>query len=446
MSEITAKNENPAIESNLKGFAFFWSGQLVSLLGSSIIQFVLAWWVTIETESPLLLSLATFVGFIPTIILTPIAGVFVDRWNRKLLIGTVDFLQAAVTVVLLFLFKFNKVTIGILFIFLALRGVFQAFHQPAIQALIPIMVPRKHLSRTNSIQFFLSNIIFMIGPIIAALLFSILDIHHILWLDAITFGVAVIPLILVKIPKLAKEKLEPKEKKPSFFSEFKEGIGFMRQQKGLFALLGSFAGTNFFLMPMFVLLNLFIYVNHGGGETELSFVLAFNQAGSIVGTILFIFWKGFKKKVNGVAMGIFVGLIGCLMVAFTPTGLYWFMGIGFLIVGFFVSMANISSQTIWQSVVPKEMLGRVMAVRIAVAQFVSPLGMIFSGLIAEVVNIQYVMISSVSLGIISIIIFYFFSNMRRVEENILPENPIEELPSEKIETISGKEVEVISPP
>ena len=71
--------------------------------------------------------------------------------------------------------------------------------------------------------------------------------------------------------------------------------------------------------------------------------------------------------------------------------------------------------------------------------------MILSGLIAEVVNIQYVMISSVSLGLLSIGIFYFFSNMRRVEENIIPEEPIEEISIEKNEIISGKEVETISP-
>ncbi|HUU77804.1 MAG TPA: MFS transporter [candidate division Zixibacteria bacterium] len=444
MSELNIQKESPEIESNLKGFAFFWSGQLFSILGSSAIQFVLTWWITIETESPLLLSLATLVGFFPTIILTPIAGVFVDRWNRKILIGTVDFLQAAVTVILLFLFKFNKVTIIILFVFLALRGVLQAFHQPAIQALIPIMVPKKHLSRTNSIQYFLSNIIFLIGPMIAALLFSFLEIHQILWLDAITFCIAVIPLILIKIPKLEND--ETQIKKSSFFTEFKEGIRFMKEKKGLFALLGSFAATNLFLMPFFILLNLFIYVNHSGSEIELSYVIAFNQAGSIAGTLLFIFWKGFRKKVNGVALGITIGLSGGLLVAFSPQGLFWFMGIGFLIIGFAISMANISSQTIWQTVVPKEMLGRVMSVRFAVAQFVSPLGMIISGLIAEVVNIQYVMIGSLSLGLLSFGVFFFFSSMRKVEEGIYSEKDIEEIKSEKAEVNLSKEVEVISPP
>lgn len=444
MSELNIQKETPEIQTNMKGFIFFWGGQLFSILGSSVIQFVLTWWITIETESPLLLSLSTLVGFFPTILLTPIAGVFVDRWNRKALIATVDFLQASATVVLLFLFRYNKVTIAIFFAFLAFRGVFQAFHQPAIQALIPIMVPKKHLSRTNSVQYFLTNVIFLIGPMIAALLFSFLEIHQILWLDAITFGIAVIPLLLIKIPKIDKE--EAKGKKPSFFTEFKEGISFMKGKQGLFALLGSFASTNLFLMPFFILLNLFIYVNHGGSEVELSYVLAFNQAGSIVGTILFIFWKGFKKKVNGVALGITFGLAGGLFVALAPQGLFWFMGIGFLIIGFAISMANISSQTIWQTVVPKEMLGRVMSVRFAVAQFVSPLGMIISGLIAEVVNIQYVMIGSLSLGLLSFGIFFLFSSMRRVEDGLVLEEKIDKVESEKISTAAINEVESISPP
>jgi len=433
--ENVNKNEKE-ITSNLKGFAVFFSGQLFSILGSSVIQFVLAWWITIETESPLLLSLSLFIGFIPTIILTPIAGVFVDRWNRKLLIGSADFLQAAVTVVLLFLFIFNKVTLWIIFIVLALRGVFQAFHQPSIQALIPIMVPRKHLSRSNSIQYFLTSIIYLIGPIVAALLFTILPIHHILWLEAITFVIAFIPLIFIKIPKIEKKVKDKEIDKPSFFSEFKEGISFMKEKKGLLPLLGSFAATNLFLMPLFTLLNLYIYTNHDGGETDLAFVLAFNQAGTIAGTVLFIFWKGFKKKVNGVVLGIVVGFIGFMMLAFTPTGIYWFMGIGFLIMGFAVAAANISSQTIWQHLVPREMLGRVMSVRIAIAQFISPVGMILSGLIAEFVKIQYVYIASATLGLISIGSFWLFSSMRKVEEGINfeseEEDPIESVDENRI--------------
>ncbi|MHA1739771.1 MAG: MFS transporter [Candidatus Heimdallarchaeota archaeon] len=438
---VTAEQQQqqPEEKTNMKGFVFFWSGQMVSILGSSIIQFVLTWWIAVQTESPLLLALATFIAFVPTIILTPVAGVLVDRWNRKAIIAIVDFLQAAVTMVLLFLFWFTTVTVYILFIFLAVRGIFQAFHQPAVMSLTPIMVPKKHLNRINSLDYFFNSIIFLIGPIIAAFLFKYIPIHHIMWVDVGSFIIAVIPLIFVVIPKVIQPDKAKGEEKKSFWSDFKEGFVFIKEKEGLLPLLGSFTGANFFIMPLFTLLNLFIYTTHNGLETNLAFVLAFNQIGMIIGSILFLVWKGFKKKVHGVVIGIVLMYVGYLFMSLTPTGLFWFMGIGFLIIGFGLPMANISSQTIWQTVVPKEKLGRVMSVRIAIAQFTSPFAIILSGLIAEGLgkglsnsislefanglSIQIVLMASAVFGMIFLAFSWFLTNMRNVERSIIYDEP-----------------------
>ena len=408
--EDKSTKEN-GIKSNLKGYIFFWSGQLTSLLGSNIVQFVLIWWITVETKSALYLSLSAFIGFAPTILLTPVAGVLVDRLNRKLLLGSVDFLQALATVVLLFLFRFEIATVPILLGFIALRGVFQAFHTPGIQALIPIMIPRKHLNRFNSFDFFMSSIIFLIGPLIAAVLYAAFPMHQVLWIDATTFLVAVIPLIFIKIPEIKRVETKSQTQKSSFFSEFKEGITFIREKKGLLSLLAVFTAANLFMMPLFTLLNLFV-LNHGGGEIQLSYVLAFSQAGTIAGSVLFIVWKGFKKKVNGVVLGLFIAYIGFVITTFTPSGLFWFMGIGMLVTGFGLPMANISSQTIWQTVVPKEKLGRVMSVRITIAQMTAPVGMILSGVIANAISIQYLFIASAALAILALASSWFLTSLR----------------------------------
>ncbi len=442
--EDTIIKEN-GITSNLKGYLFFWSGQLSSLLGSNIVQFVLIWWITVKTKSAVYLSLSAFIGFAPTILLTPVAGVLVDRLNRKGLLGSVDFLQALATVVLLFLFRVGIVTIPILLGFIALRGVFQAFHTPAIQALIPIMVPRKHLNRFNSIDFFMSSIIFLIGPLVAAVLYAAFPMHQVLWIDAATFLAAVIPLIFIKIPKIKRKETKGQKKKSSFFTDFKEGITFIREKKGLLSLLSVFTAANLFLMPLFVLLNLFV-LNHGGGEIQLSYVLAFSQAGTIAGSILFIVWKGFKKKVNGVALGILIGYVGYIVTTLTPPGLFWFMGIGMLITGFGLPMANIASQTIWQTVVPKEKLGRVMSVRITIAQMTAPVGMILSGFIADAISIKYLYIASAILGVLALASTWFLTSFRKVEDDIdydfdneTPEE-ITEIPSIEFSAVDVEQV------
>lgn len=454
VTEQTQKQQ-PEEPTNMKGFIFFWSGQMVSILGSSIIQFVLTWWITVQTESPLLLALATFIAFIPTIILTPVAGVLVDRWNRKVIIALADFLQAAVTLVLLFLFWFTTVTVSILLIFIAVRGIFQAFHQPAVMSLTPIMVPRKHLSRINSLDYFFNSIIFLIGPIIAAFLYKYIPIHHIMWIDVASFVIAIIPLIFVVIPKVVQPDKDKAEEKKSFWSDFKEGFVFIKNKEGLLPLLSSFTGANFFVIPLFTLLNLFVYTTHNGLETNLAFVLAFNQVGMIIGSILFLLWKGFKKKVHGVVIGIALMYAGYLFMSLTPIGLFWFMGIGFLVIGFGLPMANISSQTIWQSIVPKEKLGRVMSVRIAIAQFTSPIAIILSGVVTEGIakglsksisepfatgtSIQMVLMASAVIGMIFLALSWFLTNMRNVEKGIIFDPDKTKNPEDEIDVALAKE-------
>src|SRR5512136_639404 len=100
-----------ADQSTFQSYVYFWLGQLVSLFGSSVTQFAIIWWITTETQSVVLLSLASFLGFAPVVALSPIAGVLADRWKRKWLIGVTDFLQAVATVVLIMLFWTGNVSI-----------------------------------------------------------------------------------------------------------------------------------------------------------------------------------------------------------------------------------------------------------------------------------------------------------------------------------------------
>lgn len=124
-------------------------------MGSSIASFMVIWWITLETQSAIYLSVASLLGFAPIVILSPFAGVFVDRWSRRALIGVVDFLQALTTVVLIFLFWLDIISIWQVLTLLALSGVFQAFHNPAVSAIVPLMVPREKLSRMNGLSFLL---------------------------------------------------------------------------------------------------------------------------------------------------------------------------------------------------------------------------------------------------------------------------------------------------
>ncbi|MCW3993641.1 MAG: MFS transporter [Candidatus Bathyarchaeota archaeon] len=394
-----------------RSYLFFWSGQLVSLLGSSIAQFVIIWWITLETGSALYLSVASFLGLVPMVILTPFAGVLVDRWNRKALIGIADFLQALVTVVLIFLFWLSSVSIWQVLVLLTVRGIFQAFHRPAVSAIVPLMVPKARLSRMNGLNYLFTGAVTLIGPVVAALLLAFWKISQILWIDAVTFIVAVIPLLLITIPSVRK-----KQDKSSFSKDLGEGLAFIKNGRGFLPLLILATVLNFLLTPLSTLLPYYVKFDHLGGAPDLAIVLAFFQGGILAGGLLMSVMKGFKKKMVAIMSSIYIIFLGYALVALTPTGLFWFMALGGLIMAFCVPIANVSIQTIIQTVVPMKMQGRVNSVTMALASAATPVGMILSGVIVEFTRAANLFLGCAGLGVLVLTVSWFFTDIRHVEK------------------------------
>ncbi|MCK4313657.1 MFS transporter [Candidatus Bathyarchaeota archaeon] len=403
--------EIQASQVTFRSYLFFWSGQLVSLLGSSIAQFVIIWWITLETGSALYLSIASFLGLVPMVILTPFTGVLVDRWNRKALIGIADFLQALVTVVLIFLFWLSSVSIWQVLVLLTLRGIFQAFHSPAVTAIVPLMVPKAKLSRVNGLNYLFTGAVTLIGPVVAALLLAFWKIHQILWIDAITFIVAVIPLLIITIPSVRK-----KQDKSSFSKDLGEGLAFIKNARGFLPLLTLATLLNFLLTPLSTLLPYYVKFDHLGEVSDLAFVIAVFQGGILAGGLLMSVIKGFKKKTGAIMSSVYIVFLGYALVALTPSGLFWFMALGGLIMAFCIPVANVSIQTIIQTVVPLKMQGRVNSVTMALASAATPLGMILSGVIVEFTRTANLFLGCAGLGILVLTLSWFFTDIRHVEK------------------------------
>ncbi|MCK4779225.1 MAG: MFS transporter, partial [Candidatus Lokiarchaeota archaeon] len=145
--------EETANKETFKSYLFFWSGQLFSLLGSMVVFFVIIVWIAQVYKDPMICAFASFLYVLMMTICMPFAGVIADRINRKTLILIVDSMQAFVTIILIILFQFGVANIWIVFIFISLRSIFQAFHVPTVNAIIPTMVPKDKLSRINGINF-----------------------------------------------------------------------------------------------------------------------------------------------------------------------------------------------------------------------------------------------------------------------------------------------------
>jgi len=403
--------EVQADQTTFKSYLYFWSGQLVSLLGSSISQFVIVWWITLETESALYLSVAALLGYAPMVILMPFTGVLVDRWSRRALVGVVDFLQALATVVLIFLFSLGSLSVWQVLAILTLRGIFQAFHTPTVMAITPSMVPKDKLSRINGLNYLFTGAVNLIGPVAAALLLGFWKIGQILWIDAATFAVALLPLLIIRIPSVRK-----KQDKSSFRGDFVEGFAFIKNARGFLPLITLSTALNFLITPFSTLLPYYVKFDHLGEASDLAFVLASMQAGMIAGGLLMSIIKGFKKKMVVIVSFVYVIFLGAAIIAFTPTGLFWFMATGGSIVLFCIPIVNVSYMTIIQTVVPLKIQGRVNSVDMALSSAATPLGMILSGPIAEFTGTANLFLGCVVSGILILTLSWFFTQIRHVEE------------------------------
>jgi len=402
--------ESSPTSNTFKNYISFWTGQMFSLLGSSIVQFVVIWWITIETESPIYLSIAAFLGFLPMVVISPIAGVFIDRWNRKLTIAITDFLQAVITVWLIFLIMLNIADVWTIILINSLRGICQAFHFPAINAIIPIMIPKKHLSRFNGINYFFTGLINVIGPVVAASLLLIWSINEILWIDIITFIIAIFPLLLIKIPLV----IEKDKKRDSFKNDFKLGFNVLQTVPGLLILLILISAVNFLSVPFHTLLPLFVIVNHVGTASDLAIVMALIQIGIVFGALLASVKKDWKHRVRVILLCIVIAAGGYITAAISPPGNIIMIGIGGMIRAAMIPVINTNFLTIIQTNVSAETQGRVMSIVITIASAVSPIGMVLSGFIAEAIGIVPLFLTFAALELISVLITWLFSNVRHV--------------------------------
>lgn len=400
-----------ADKETFRGYLYLWSGQLVSLLGSTVAQFVIIWWITLETGNPLYLSIAAVLGLAPMILLSPFAGVVIDRWSRRILIGVVDFLQALATLVLIILFSLGIASVWYVFAILTLRGICQAFHSPAVMSIIPTMVPKEKLSRMNGLRYLFTGAISLIGPVAAALLLDIWQINQILWIDVVTFAAALVPLLVTRIPSV-RATLE----KSSFRQDFAEGFHYIKRRKGLLPLIILSMMLNFLITPIGTLLPYYVKFDHFGGVTDLAFVEATLQAGVLGGGVLMSIIKGFKRKMIVTMVSLYMVFLGYALVAFTPTSFFLFMAIALLAAAFFIPVVNVLYATIIQTTVPLELQGRVNSVDMGLSTAAQPLGMILSGIIIGFMATSSLFLGCAVVGVLTITMSWFFTDIRHVEK------------------------------
>lgn len=376
-----------------KPFFTIWIGQAFSLLGSSLVQFALIWYLTEQTGSATILATASLVGMLPQVLFGPIAGTLVDRWNRRVTMMVADGLVALATLILAVLFANGNIQYWQIYALMFFRSLTGGFHYPAMQAATSLMVPKDQLTRIQGFNQVLGGLMSIAAPALGALLLSFLPIQGILFIDVSTALFAITPLVFIAIPEPVRQTqpishTTSSQPSSTFWIEFKAGFTYTWNWKGLRAMVLMAALINLMLTPTFSLLPLLVVGHFKGGPGQLAALEGALGAGVIIGGLLLSAWGGFKKRIYTTILGIAGIGIGVTIVGLTPAAWLWLAIGAMFLLGAMNPITNGPLMAIVQAAVEPHMQGRVFNLIGSLATAMTPLGLIIAGPLSDWLDIR----------------------------------------------------------
>jgi DHA3 family macrolide efflux protein-like MFS transporter len=375
---ILFPNQTPG----MRAFLLFWSGQLFSLLGSAMTRFALTIWAYQITGEATALSLMAFFSFAPQVLMAPLAGAVVDRWNRKWMMALADIATFLSTLALLILFFSGVLQIWHVYLAGAFASVFASFHWPAYSASVTLMVPKKQYARATALSTLAESSSTILAPILGAALIAMVGVGWVFVTHLATLSIGLSVLLLVSIPSPVRSQAG-REAAGSLLKESFFGFRYIFAHKGLLGLQSIFLLGNLFFAFSWILAAPMILARTASNAATLAAVESAGGVGGVVGGLLFSITGGlFKRRTDGVFIGW--ALPALFMGTLVATG----QSLPLWMAGFFLSSSMgglnyISNQAIWQSKVPPDIQGRVFSTRMLIAQGISPISMLVAGPLAD---------------------------------------------------------------
>ena len=405
-------------------FFTIWTGQAFSILGSQLVGFAFIWYMTQRTGSATVLAIASLASMIPNIIIGPLAGTFVDRWNRKWVMIIFDSITALATLGMAVLFFLNIAEIWHIYVILFIRSSCGQFQWAAMKASTSLMVPKKHLSRVAGANETLNGLMNIIAPALGAFLIQVIPTQGILMIDVGTAAIAVIPLLFFSIPQPVRKNKngngEPAAK-TSVWQDMKEGWEYVTHWPSLMALIFLAMLINFLVNPAFTLLPLVVTEHFQKGAVELALLDSVFGVGVIIGGLALSAWGGFKNRMLTSLIGLIVSGVTISAVGLAGPNMYWLAMVAIGIFAFVNPMINGPIFAVMQARVEPEIQGRVFSLLTAGAGLASPLGMAIAGPLADATNNQFWFIMGGILTVIAGAISLFIPTIRQLGEEPEPE-------------------------
>jgi DHA3 family macrolide efflux protein-like MFS transporter len=420
MNQTTAEPVHPYPHWKRRFFTI-WSGQAVSMLGSSIVHFAIVWYLTEQTGSATVLAIASLFGVLPGVILSPFAGALVDRSNRRIVMIVADAVIGLTRLAGVFLFATGTIQVWHIYLMSLIGSAAGSFQHPAMVASTALMVPKKQLSRVAGMNQTLYGAVHIAAPPIGALLMSLTTISNMLLLDVFTMLLAVIPLCFIPIPQPPVRRVENGTVlKTTFFADLKEGFNYIITWPGLAMIILLAMAINFMLSPAMSLLPLLVSEHFGGSEVQLALLNSIMGIGMLVGGVVLSVWGGFKRRIFTSFAGLIGSGLAIIVVGLAPGYLFWLAAAGFALAMLMLPMINGPIQAVTQAAVAPEVQGRVFSLMSTGTQLAMPIGLMVAGPVSDAIGIQFwFILGGVVMGL-SGLIGFITPALRNIEEQRQP--------------------------
>lgn len=359
-----------------RNFQLFFSGQLVSLIGTWMQNVAQAWLVYRLTGSSVLLGAIGFSGQIPVFLMSPLGGIVADRRSRHRVVIATQTASMLLAFALAALTLTHTVRIWHIFALSALLGIVNAFDIPARQSFIVEMVGRADLMNAIALNSSMFNASRVVGPAIAGILVASIGEGWCFFANAVSYIAVIIGLLLMRV-----ERREAAPPAGSPLSHIAEGFRFVTQNPPVHALMMLLGVVSLTGMPYAVLMPIFADRILHGGAAALGWLLGASGIGALAAALLLASRRDLK------GLGLWVALsavgFGAALVAFAASRSFWLSATLLLPVGFSMMIENGASNTLIQSMVPDRLRGRVMSVYSMMFMGMAPIGSLLAGAAAD---------------------------------------------------------------
>jgi MFS family permease len=371
-----------------RNFRLFFGGQSISLIGSWMTLVATRWLVYRLTGSALLLGTVGFVGQIPSFLLAPFAGVWMDRLDRRKVLLWTQTLSMIQSLLLAAMTLSGRITIPWLLVLSAMQGIVNAFDMPGRQAfMVEMLEDRRDLSNAIAINSSMVNATRLIGPSLAGLLIAVTNEGWCFLIDGCSFIAVIASLYAMRLRVFTAKRIPT-----STLSELKVGWTYVAESMPIRTILLLFALISLMGMPFVILMPIFaVQVLHGGPNT-----LGFLMGAMGIGALASALSLAARKSVVGLVrmIPIAAGIFGLGLIGFGLSHAFWLSMIMALVAGIGMMQGMAASNTIIQTIVSEDKRGRVMSYYAMALVGMAPFGSLLAGTMAQSIGAPRTVVAS----------------------------------------------------